>query len=43
MGNMAVAGRGVGQRIVAWVVGTRSTNTCRPLWATLPARNHRHC
>lgn len=31
------------RRIVAWVLGTRGTATCRQLWAALPPRYRRHC
>jgi insertion element IS1 protein InsB len=30
-------------RIVAWVLGTRGTATCRRRWAALPPRYRRHC
>ena len=31
------------RRVVAGVLGTRGTATCRRLWAALPARYRRHC
>ncbi|WP_460586165.1 IS1 family transposase [Hymenobacter arcticus] len=31
------------RRIVAWVLGTPGTATCRRLWAALPARYRCHC